>query len=37
MYAENFQLESYLKRIGYKGSLDRNAETLTKADACSAV
>jgi N-hydroxyarylamine O-acetyltransferase len=30
MYAENFQLESYLKRIGYKGSLDRNAETLTK-------
>lgn len=30
MYAENFQLESYLKRIGYKRSLDRNAETLTK-------
>jgi N-hydroxyarylamine O-acetyltransferase len=30
MYAENFQLESYLKRIGYAGSLDRNAETLTK-------
>lgn len=30
MYAENFQLESYLKRIGYQGSLERNAETLTK-------
>jgi N-hydroxyarylamine O-acetyltransferase len=30
MYAENFQLESYLKRIGYKGSLERNADTLTK-------
>jgi len=30
MYAENFQLASYLKRIGYTGSLDRNAETLTK-------
>jgi N-hydroxyarylamine O-acetyltransferase len=30
MYAENFQLESYLKRIGYTGSLECNAETLTK-------
>lgn len=30
MYAENFQLESYLKRIGYEGSLALNAETLTK-------
>ena len=30
MYAENFQLESYLKRIGYAGSLECNADTLTK-------
>ena len=30
MYAENFQLETYLKRIGYTGPLERNAETLTK-------
>jgi N-hydroxyarylamine O-acetyltransferase len=30
MYAENFQLESYLKRIGYTGSLEHSAETLTK-------
>lgn len=30
MYAENFQLESYLKRIGYTDSLEHSAETLTK-------
>lgn len=30
MYAENFQLESYLKRIGYSGSLEHCADTLTK-------
>ena len=30
MYAENFQLASYLKRIGYTGSLEHSAETLTK-------
>lgn len=30
MYAENFQLESYLKRIGYTGSLEHSADTLTK-------
>jgi N-hydroxyarylamine O-acetyltransferase len=30
MYAENFQLESYLNRIGYTGPLDHSAETLTK-------
>lgn len=30
MYAENFQLESYLKRIGYTGSIEHSAETLTK-------
>ncbi|WP_288743833.1 arylamine N-acetyltransferase, partial [uncultured Rheinheimera sp.] len=30
MYAENFQLESYLKRIGYTGPLELSAETLTK-------
>lgn len=28
MFAENFQLEPYLKRIGYQGPLDQNAETL---------
>lgn len=30
MYAENFQLETYLKRIGYTGSLERSTETLAK-------
>lgn len=30
MYAENFQLESYLKRIGYTGPLELSADTLTK-------
>jgi N-hydroxyarylamine O-acetyltransferase len=28
MYAENFQLEPYLKRIGYQGPLEQNAGTL---------
>ena len=30
MYAENFQLESYLKRIGYTAPLELSADTLTK-------